>query len=141
MRVVWGGEAMVSAFVANLARIPRGFGPCRTASVVRSDGEMIAGVVFHNYQPEAGVIECSAAAIDARWASRSVVKQLMHYVFGKVECQMLVGRTAPENTRTRRLWKALGATEYEIPRLRGRHKSEVVMCIADDAWRNSSFAR
>jgi len=137
VRVIWGLQNIVEPFVVQVAEMPRGFGPCVTAAIVNADNEFIAGVVFHNYSPEGGVIEASAASIDARWATRSVLSELMAYVFPR--CQMLVARASPDNKRVMRLWKALGAQEYIIPRLRGRTASEAILCVTDDAWAKSKL--
>ncbi|WP_139103263.1 GNAT family N-acetyltransferase [Pararhodobacter sp. CCB-MM2] len=124
-----------------MAHLPRDFGHCRTAAVLDASGNMVAGFVFHNWQPETGVIECSGAALSPAWAKRSILKALFGYVFKTAGCQMVVARTAEENTRVRRLWKALGAAEYVIPRLRGREASEAILCITDDAWHQSRLSR
>lgn len=134
---VWGFERHVVPFVAGLAGIPSDFGNCRTLAVFSSDGELKAGVVFHNWNPQAEVIEISAASRDRRWIGKAVLAEVMGYAFGF--CQMVVGRTAESNTPTRRLWKALGATETIIPRLRGRDAAEVVLCLTDEAWRASKL--
>ena len=56
---VYGHDEVVAEFVASL--IPtasRGFGNSKAIGVVE-DGRLIAGLVYHNYNPEAGVIEIS----------------------------------------------------------------------------------
>lgn len=136
MRVVWEVPEAVE-FVRALTGV-RAFDNCRTAAVVHGD-KMVAGVVFHNYSPEYGLIEVSAGAIDPRWATRTVLQTLFGYVFEIA--QTCIARTAEENTRTRRLWKAFGAQEYILPRLRGREASEAILLLTDDAWMQSKFMR
>lgn len=128
-------------FVAALAGERPDFGNCRTMAVMDSGNRMVAGIVFHNWRPEHGVMEVSAAAIDPKWATRSVLKEAFGYIFDKAECQLAVARTAEENTRVRRLWKAFGATEYIIPRLRGRAASEAIETVTKEAWEKSPLAR
>lgn len=84
-------------------------------------------------------MEVTAAAIDSRWASRTVLRQLFGYVFNAA--QLCVARTGTDNQRVRRLWKAFGAKEYIIPRLRGREASEAILTLTDDAWYASRFMR
>lgn len=139
MRVEWGREDLLAPWIAEEIGLPRPLGECRTAAVLDADGRLAAGVAFHNWNPEAGVIEVSAAAVDPRWASRSVLRVLFGYVFAVA--QAAVARTPEENYRTRRLWKAFGAEEYIIPRLRGREASEAILLLTDDAWADSKFAR
>ena len=74
MRYLIGQNAIVGPFVA--AHIPhcgRGFGDkIMTLGVV--DGErLIGGLVFHNHDPEAAIIEISGAAIDPRWLTRETL--------------------------------------------------------------------
>lgn len=126
-------------FVAHMADTARSYGPCVTAAVVDDKGDFVAGFIFHNYDPKAGVIECSGAALSPKWCQRSVLKELMRYVFDVSGCQMVVARTHEDNQPVRRLWKALGGVEYIIPRLRGREASEAAICVTDDAWANSKL--
>lgn len=128
-------------FVAKQIGINRGFGPCKTGAVLTKDGRLAAGLVFHNWSPEAAVIEVSAAAINPAWAQRSVLQEAFGYVFGGAGCQMAVARCVESNHSVRRLWKAFGATEFIIPRLRGRHEAECIQSLTDDAWIASRLAR
>jgi RimJ/RimL family protein N-acetyltransferase len=112
----------------------RGFGPCKAMGVLNRKGDLVAGAVFHNWHPESGVIEMSVVIRDPRAWCRTVMKEAFDYAFKVAGCQMIVARTDPENERALRCWRALGADEYEIPRLRGRNKSEIVSTLTDDAW-------
>jgi len=137
MQVIWGHEAVVVPFVAHMADTTANYGPCVTAAVVDGKGDMVAGFIFHDYDPKAGVMQCSGAALTPKWCTREVLSELFRYVFETNECQMVVARTHEDNAPVRRLWKALGAQEYIIPRLRGREASEAVLCVTDDAWSKS----
>ncbi len=108
-------------------------------AVLNGAGQLVAGLVFHNWSPECGVIEVSAAATDRRWATRTVLKAACDYIFA--HCQMAVARTSMDNTATRRLWKAMGADEIILPRMRGRAASEALLMLTDDAWAQSRLKR
>ncbi|HAM49001.1 MAG TPA: hypothetical protein DCO73_14805, partial [Alphaproteobacteria bacterium] len=60
--LLFGLDQAVSEWVAE--RIPhmygQRFGPCAAIGVV-SNGKMLAGVVYHDYQPEYGTIQLSMA--------------------------------------------------------------------------------
>lgn len=136
MRVEWGLAQETAQWVAT--RVPgcaRGWAKCRAALVVDQAGKPAAGVVFHDWSPETGVIEVTAAADDPRWAQRGVLRELFDYAFGACGCQMVVARTGSE--RVKRLWRRFGATAYEIPRLGGRDRPLVLLTLTDDAWRAS----
>lgn len=141
MRLEWGHEDLALPYAAKKLDQPRGFGPCTAAIAVDAKDSVSAVLVFHNYQPEAGVIEVSAVADDARWAQRSILKDAFNYIYNQLGCQMAAARCDVSNERVRRLWKAFGADEYVIPRLRGRQKDEAILTLTDDAWRSSRLSR
>lgn len=139
MRVIWGHENQVKPFVLQMCDLEGEFTNCQTAAIIDKNGDMVAGVVFHNWNAGAQVLEVSAASLSRKWATRSVLRELFGYIF--THCQACVARTAEENTHVRRLWKAFGAKEYIIPRLRGREASEAIHLLTDDAWASSKFMR
>lgn len=116
-----------------------GFGQCAALGVVR-DGRLIAGVVYHNWRPSAGVIEMSAAAEDRRWLQRPVLRAMFAYPFDEVGCQLVVARHRESATHLRRMWTAAGADEVVIPRLRGRDEGEAVATLTAETWKQGKFA-
>lgn len=139
MTPLWLPPEAVVPFVAGLTGDGYDFGRCRAMGVFDAQGRMVAGILFHNWNEKTGVMEVSAAATDKRWASRDVLNEAFGYVFANA--QMCVARTHEGNTAVRRLWKAFGAIEYILPRLRGREASEAVLLLTDDAWAQSRFKR
>ena len=136
--IVWGVPDVIPFVGGVVYGEGREFGNCRTAAVLK-DNKMIAGIVFHNWNPDSEVIEVSAAAIDPRWATRSNLIALFGYVFSVA--QTCVARIHEDNERARRLWRSFGAQEFILPRLRGREASEAVMLLTDDAWAGSKYMR
>lgn len=124
-RRIWGDE--------------RGFGECIALGVLSRDRKLVAGLVFHNWEPEAGLIEVSGAAIDPRWMTRRVMNTALGYVFEIAGCQMVVARQSVKNDNARKAWKALGGHEVIIPRMRGREEDGSIITLTDDAWRASRF--
>lgn len=98
------------------------------------DGTILGAFLLNNYHPRCGVIEVHAAATSRRWFTIKVFNQLAAFVFKEIRCQALVLRTHPTNAVVRRFGRLMGFTEHEIPRLRGRETSEIVMVLADDVW-------
>lgn len=141
MTPVWGLDNAVIQLVSDLTGEPADFGRCKGLAVLRNDGVLAAGLIFHNWRPKQGTIEVSAAAIDPRWATRGVLRKALEYAYDDCSCQMVVAKTSESNIRTRRLWKALGATEIILPRMGGRGASEAALFLTDDAWGKSSFMR
>lgn len=143
--IIWGGEKCpeinegIAAFVAG--QIPgcgRGFSDFVTMGVVEG-AQLIAGVVYHNWNPESGVIELSAAAISKRWLSPPVIEAIFRYPFEEIGCQMVVLRVSERNNSMCRIAKSYGFQPFQIPRLRGRDEAEIIFTLTDDAWRCNRF--
>lgn len=117
---------------------PDAFGECRALGVF-SKGELIAGVVFHDWNPRHGTIEVSAYAKNRTWFRRSVINEAMRYAFNVAKVQMVCVRTAIDNMPARRIWLALGSDEIIIPRLYGRDKDGALLTLTDDQWAQSKF--
>ena len=130
----------VADWVAKAAQgCARGFGECRTLGV--HDGKkIVAGVVFHNWQPEDGVIEISSAATTARWMTRPIVRLAFGYAFDALGCRVVVARIHADNDRARKLWRGLGAEEHILPHLRGG-AGECVSILTREAWAQSKFMK
>jgi len=80
--LVFNRDAEIAEWVA--WRIPhvRGmsFGPC-TAIGVASGGNLIAGVVYHDWCPQFSTVQISIAASSPLWARRETIYALLHYPF------------------------------------------------------------
>jgi len=118
----------------------RGFGEY-SAIGVRNDGDIIAGVVYHNWDPNARVIEMSAAAISSKWLLSGVLHRIFEYPFKEIDCQMVVLRVSEKNKRMRSIAKRFGFDEIRIPRLRGCEEDEMIYTLTKEQWQNSPFER
>lgn len=135
-------RVMLSKWVADLiwpGKL-RDFGNCQGFAVFE-DGELIAGMVYHNYEPDAGVIEISGAGTSKRWLTRETLRKMFAYPFEECGCQAVVMRVDPDDAALRRMLTAYGFELYVIPRLRGRDKDENVFVLTDDAWKSNRFNR
>ena len=130
--IVYGRNEEVAAFVA--ANIPgeTGFGNCKA---IGFGAPLVAGVVYHNWNPEGRVIELSAASTTRKWVTRANLKVIFGYPFDELECQLCVARISEHNARARRIWRALGSTEYHIPRFYGRDEAMIIATLTVEAWR------
>lgn len=132
MRLV-GGPA-VAAFVA--ARGGAEFGDAQTIGFIDDAGLLVCGFVYHDWQPERGTIEISAAATSPRWATRGNIETAFGYPFDEAGCQLAYAWTDETNRAVRRGMKWLGATEHVIPRLRGPDRAGVLLTLTAEAWAN-----
>lgn len=107
MRLVFGQDAAVARWVASRTPGQGDFGVC-TAIGVADGNRPIAGVVYHMYAETYRTLMVSCAAIDARWASRGVVKALLHYPFEQLGVSKLWSVMASSNHRALKFNKGLG---------------------------------
>lgn len=106
---------------------------------VFSESQLVAGVLYHNWHPAAGVIEMSAASLTKKWLTRAVLKAMFALPFEKLGCQLCVLRVSEQNKPMVRIAKAYGFQDHLIPRLRGRNEAEHILTLADDTWRANGF--
>lgn len=139
--IIWGGasnpetnEAIASFVASHILGCERGWDNFTTLGMI--DGQsLVAGVVFHNYAPEAGVIELSSASTSRRWLNRPMLRAMFGYPFDQIGCQMVVLRVSERNTVMVEIAKRFGFKSYRIPRLRGREEAEILFTFTDDDWR------
>ena len=140
LRYVYGYDALISQFVASL--IPhcrRGFGECRTIGVIDEQDRLIAGMVYHNYDPEAEIIEMSGAATTAHWLQRGMVGRMHQYPFHQCGCQMVAMRIPAENERLLRQLAVYGYNFMLFPRLFGRERDGVIATLTVEDWAENKF--
>lgn len=143
IELVYGQSAVVSQWVALAMKDPaysRGFGNC-TAIGVAENGDLIGGTVFHQYSPEAGVIEMSSAAVSPRWLAPKMIRAIFGYVFDQIGCQAVVMRVHENNTRMVRIAQKFGFDGHLLPRLSGRDAGLWVFILTEEQWRDHKVHR
>lgn len=148
MRLVYGNSkapadnAFMAAWAAQIIwpGTDREFGPCGTIGCIEGD-ELLGVAVLHNWQPDEGTIEVSAASKSPRWLTRRMLKEIFVNCFDVHKCQLVFSRVAENDERTRRIYRAYGFTEILLPRMRGRDKNEILLTLYDDAWRASKWSK
>jgi hypothetical protein len=138
---VYGHDFVVSQFVATM--IPRvrerGFGECKAIGIIE-DGTLIAGLVYHNYEPDAEIIEISGAAIPGKnWLTRETIKRMYQFPFITCGCQMIVQRNSEDDERLLYMLSRYGYHFVRFPRMLGRDKDGVVCCLTYEAWANNRY--
>jgi len=125
-------EAVARFLADRIGEWPNGWQIGTILAIARGD-EIVAAVLFHNWQPGHGVIEVSGASDDKRWLSRAVMFDLFDYAFNQMGAQAVLARMDADRPLGRR-FEAYGFRRYDIPRLRGRDKAEAVLVLSDDEW-------
>ena len=140
MKLLFGHSDAVERFVAGL--IPRcadGFGPCQAIGVIDNDGKLLAGWVWHGWDPSAETMEFSGASLTPHWMTQDILHKLFAYAFDEVGCQMVLTRNSEGNKRLHRQLARYGFTRWDVPRLFGRRENGVFWTLTDDDWRANNF--
>jgi len=138
--LLYGHDAVVQGFVrAVYGRHDIEFQGGKSIGVLDGD-TLIAGIVFHDWHPEAGTIEVSVASVSARWLQRRTIAAIARYVIEGVGAQLVVLRTSEANTRACRAADALGFMPHRIPRLRGPSEAEIIYTLPVEEWQAGRFA-
>ena len=101
--------------------------------------KLIAGTLFHNWQPDSGVIELTSFSTEKRWLTRLVVRAMFDLPFRWLGCQLVILRVSERNIGMCRIAKRFGFSEFYIPRLRGRDEGEFIYTLSDDQWKESPY--
>lgn len=110
-----------------------------TMAVLR-DGDLIAGVVYHNWHPKDGVIELSTGGGDG-WVARPVLRAMFALPFEILGARLVVWRVSEHNVKVRSMARRLGFQETVIPRLRGDNEAECVCTLHADDWANNRMSK
>lgn len=142
LRYIYGQDDLVAGFVA--AMIPqcreRGFGNCRAIGVADANNELIAGFVFHHLNPDAEVMEISAAALPGRhWLTSTTLVVMWDFPFIQCRCQMVAHTVLADDERLLSQLARLGCSLTLYPRLYGRHRDGVIALLTDDDWRSNKI--
>jgi len=137
---VYGHDETVGAFVASLVpHCRRGFGNCKTIGVIDEEGHLMAGLVYHNYDPEAGIIEISGASLSPRFLTRETIRRIYTYPFLEIGVQMVVQRNPAEDERLLRQLAVYGFMFIAVPRMFGRDRDGVLCLLTIEDWQANKF--
>jgi len=142
LRYVYDQPETVATAVAKM--IPhmhgRPFGKCQALGIIDEQGRMIAGIVYHNWMPEAGVVDISVAALPGTgWFSRETVWRMYAWPFIDMEAQMVSHLVPADALHTQRQLATLGCMLIDIPRILGRDRDGVLGLLTREAWESSKF--
>lgn len=145
MDYVYGYDEIVSKFVASLIPEVRELGfpaTSRAIGIIDAKGHLVAGMVYHNWDPASGVIEMSGAALPGQqWLSRETLKRIYQYPFHDCGCQMVIMRVPADNQRLLRQLAAVNYSFITIPRLLGRNRDAVACLLTREAWEANKICR
>ena len=142
LEYLYGHNEAVAQFAAQLIPAFRGRGFERNARAigVLKDGVLIAGVVYHNYDPVAEIIEISGAALPGHyWLTRDTIRRQYQYPFLQLGCQMVFQRNSARDERLLGMLAAYDYTLIRVPRMLGRDHDGVIATLTYEDWCNNRF--
>ena len=131
----WGADAEVAQWVSAKLGYDLDFDGCRSLGVSRN-GEIAAGVVFHDFAPARGTIELTIYS-EPGALNRTVAAEVFGYVFRVA--RMATALTGAGNKRMRRIWRALGGTETEINGLYSANEAGIFLTLTESQWLSSAI--
>lgn len=106
-RLIFGYDNEVAEWVASrIPHVDNGFGPCTAIGV--ANGKMLAGIVYHDYQPSLETIQLSMAADSPLWARKTTISALLHYPFRQLKVFKVWTATPIDNTTALRVNEHIG---------------------------------
>ncbi len=126
----------VKRFVAERSPIEQvEFGPGVGIGIARSDGVLVAGVVFSDWHADSRRIELSGATDDVRAFSTQTLRSLGEYVFGQLNAYRCWAKTSTENRRALRLLEGIGfIREGTLASFYGPNRHAVILRVTAPEW-------
>jgi hypothetical protein len=149
LKYIFGQDELVADFVARSkiasGAVTRASFPdknLRAIGIANADNELIAGIVYFSFNPDAGTIEMSVEALRGhRWLTPSTLALMFQYPFIGCGCQMLITKTMARNQHILRMLSAMNFTLILHPRAGGRHEDGVVAQLTYEDWLESKFCK
>lgn len=148
-RILYGHDLDVAHWVAE--RIPHMreripyfepgmvFGAPAAMGVLDEDGRMIAGVVFHNYDPFVANIEVSCAAESPRWGNRETFRTILRYAFDQINCRRITAVTPRRATSARQFLEGLGFKREGSARFGFGTDNAIIYGLLSEEWAAGRF--
>ncbi len=136
MRLLIGESERIGRFVAERSPVEKpDFSNSIGIGIVRSDGELAAGIVFSSWQPDCRRIELSGAVDDPRVLSTRILRSLGEYVFGQLNVYRLWAKTSKDNRRTLRWLEGIGfIREGTMAGFYGPERHAVILRVLAPEW-------
>lgn len=149
MRLLYGHSDEVALWVGlripyvarRLQRDPASlpFGPCQAIGVINAAGELVAGVVYHGYDPDCPSVEMSFASSTPKWLTKNLICALLIYPFQSLGCKRVTGVTPQSATSARRFLDHFGFKREGCIRFGFGDQHAIVSGLLAKEWARSRF--
>lgn len=117
----------VANFVSKRIKYVKGGYKDYAAIGLEKDGDLIAGVVYTDYQEDDGDIQLHIAATTPRWCTESNIRMFLDYPFNQLDCVRVTCKCAEDNPRIARFLDGIGFTREGILRKAFDRKVDAVI--------------
>ncbi|RAK51194.1 hypothetical protein DJ017_19745 [Phenylobacterium soli] len=118
------------------------FGLCQAIGVLDRNNVLIAGVVYHNWDPDCQSIELSFAADTPKWLHPSLIRDLMGYVYDTLGCNRAMAVVEMTNAPSRTFVERFGFRREGVATDGfGPGKNAVIYRLLKREWQQTRWAR
>ena len=103
-----------------------------------TDG-VIAGIVYHYYNPDHGTIEMSGFTTKKHWLSRNILNKILEYPFNQLKLRLVFCRFSGNNRFIANIVERLGGTVHILPDMCGEGESQMFGILKRDNWYKSEL--
>lgn len=115
-------------------------GKFNSLGVVHNDS-LIAGVVYHDWNPAHRTICIQLVSDNPHWASRRTIEKLGNYPFVTLDCQRVTALINSDNKKALRLAEGVGfKREATLERAAG-DKDIIILRLFQEEWKAGKFYR
>jgi RimJ/RimL family protein N-acetyltransferase len=108
-KLIFGFDEKIAAWVAR--QIPHvaeaGFGPCKAVGIA-VNGNPVAGVVYHDYQPQHRTVQISMVSLSPFWAKWNTIRALLAIPFEQYGVYKVWTCIPADNERAIRFNRGIG---------------------------------
>lgn len=116
------------------------FSECAPIAVANANG-IVAGVVFDNFDHEAGTIEMSVYSTSAKWMNKRILCELFDFAFNKAGARIVVARHSAKNRQAVKIWNQIGAEKYLVPKLWRADEDMEFAVLRREKWFSSQWVK
>lgn len=113
IELLYGHDKIVTKWVIDKIEDLHRLDPC-VAIGVKNGSKLIAGVAYHDYQPEAHNIQMSMAAISPMWAKKEIIRKLLEYPFEQLNCFKVFLNVGVDNIKALKTVKHIGFIQEAV---------------------------
>ena len=119
-----------------------GFDGAYNAIGVVHKNEIVAGFIYHDWNPTYKTIQMTLAANTPRWGTRRIIEGLLHYPFVELGVQRITVLVNEKNHASLRLAEGVGfKREAVLEKAAGEYGNILVLRLFISEWLSGKFNR